>query len=102
MCVCIVCGATRAMRRRLAVCGQHLSSTYRDCYRPLAEAGGPACLGYMRMHIGKQRRYVLRRPRRYAGQIFLSSTRIVRVAAGPGQPTNFEASAKFTSLGYSR
>ena len=79
-----------------------LSSTYRDCYRPPAEAGGPACLGYMRMHIGKQRRYVLRRPRRYAGQIFPTSTRIVRVAAGSGQPTNFEASAKFTSLGYSR
>ena len=27
---------------------------------------------------------------------------IVRVAAGSGQPTNFQASAKFTSLGYSR
>ena len=40
--------------------------------------------------------------RRYAGQIFPTSTRIVRVAAGSGQPTNFEASAKFTSLGYSR
>ena len=36
------------------------------------------------------------------GTDFPTSTRIVRVAAGSGQPTNFEASAKFTSLGYSR
>ena len=43
--------------------------------------------------------------RRYAGQIFATRIRIVGdvgVAAGSGQPTNFEASAKFTSLGYSR